>query len=108
MRPHAEGLPAPRSALFESLEERLVLSTHALADFFARPAECELPPLETPIFEQVSPLANSLAQGGVAAARAAYGFTGSGQTVAVIDTGIAYDHHALGRGFGAGKRVVGG
>lgn len=33
---------------------------------------------------------------------------GSGQTIAVIDTGIAYDHHAFGSGFGTGQRVVGG
>ena len=31
--------------------------------------------------------------------RAAYGLTGQGQTVAVIDTGIAYDHVALGDGY---------
>jgi len=37
-----------------------------------------------------------------------YGFTGAGQTVAVIDSGIAYDHSALGGGFGANYRVVGG
>jgi subtilisin family serine protease len=37
-----------------------------------------------------------------------YGFTGRGQTVAVIDSGIAYDHFALGGGLGAGHRVVGG
>jgi len=37
-----------------------------------------------------------------------YGLTGRGQTVAVIDTGIAYDHTALGGGFGSGYRVVGG
>jgi subtilisin family serine protease len=40
--------------------------------------------------------------------RSNYGFTGAGQTVAVIDSGIAYDHLALGGGFGAGYRVVGG
>ncbi len=39
---------------------------------------------------------------------ATYGFTGVGQTVAVIDTGIAYSHYALGGGVGAGYRVVGG
>ncbi|MEM9368960.1 MAG: S8 family serine peptidase, partial [Planctomycetota bacterium] len=33
---------------------------------------------------------------------------GSGQTVAIIDSGIAYDHVALGGGYGAGHRVVGG
>ena len=40
--------------------------------------------------------------------RAEYGFSGSGQTVAVIDTGIAYDHLAFGGGYGPGHRVVGG
>lgn len=37
-----------------------------------------------------------------------YGFDGAGQTVVVIDSGIAYDHYALGGGFGSGYRVVGG
>jgi hypothetical protein len=37
-----------------------------------------------------------------------YGFTGVGQTVAVIDSGIAYDHYALGGGFGSNYKVVGG
>ncbi|HBE72186.1 MAG TPA: hypothetical protein DDW52_28970, partial [Planctomycetaceae bacterium] len=37
-----------------------------------------------------------------------FGLTGRGQTVAVIDTGIAWDHQALGEGFGPGYRVVGG
>lgn len=40
--------------------------------------------------------------------RADYGFTGSGQTVVVIDTGIAYDHLDLGAGFGPGYQVVAG
>lgn len=33
---------------------------------------------------------------------------GAGQTIAVIDTGIAYDHVTLGGGYGPGYRVVGG
>ncbi len=37
-----------------------------------------------------------------------FGLKGSGQTVAVIDSGVAWDHVALGKGFGAGYRVVGG
>ncbi len=41
-------------------------------------------------------------------AREILGLKGSGQTVAVIDTGIAYDHVALGGGMGRGFRVVGG
>ena len=36
------------------------------------------------------------------------GLTGAGQTVVVIDSGIAYDHYALGGGFGEGYRVVSG
>lgn len=45
---------------------------------------------------------------GLANVRADYGFDGSGQTVVIIDSGIAYDHAALGGGFGAGFTVVGG
>lgn len=37
-----------------------------------------------------------------------FGLDGSGQTIAIIDTGIAFDHVALGGGFGEGFRVVGG
>ncbi len=38
----------------------------------------------------------------------ARGLDGSGQTVAVIDSGVAWDHVSLGAGFGPGYRVVGG
>ena len=37
-----------------------------------------------------------------------FGLRGEHQTVAVIDSGIAWDHLALGKGFGPGYRVVGG
>lgn len=40
--------------------------------------------------------------------RQQYGLTGAGQTIAVIDSGIAWDHVALGEGYGPGYRVVGG
>ena len=36
------------------------------------------------------------------------GLRGDGQTVAIVDSGIAYDHPALGGGLGAEYRVVGG
>lgn len=41
-------------------------------------------------------------------ARRNWGLTGQGQTVVIIDSGIAYDHPALGGGLGTGYRVVGG
>lgn len=34
--------------------------------------------------------------------------TGAGQTVAVIDSGVRYDHRALGDGFGPGHKVIAG
>lgn len=45
---------------------------------------------------------------GVAAVHRDYGFDGTGQTVVVIDSGIAWDHYALGGGLGQGYQVVGG
>ena len=39
---------------------------------------------------------------------AQYGSRGKGVTVAIIDTGINYEHWALGEGFGPGFKVVGG
>lgn len=42
------------------------------------------------------------------AATAYASLTGAGQTVAIIDTGIDYNHPDLGGGFGPGKKVVDG
>ncbi len=53
-------------------------------------------------------LANAHDQSGMADVTNDYGFDGTGQTVAVIDSGIAYDHIGLGGGFGSNYRVVGG
>ena len=39
---------------------------------------------------------------------AEYGLDGTGQTIAVIDSGIAWDHAAFGNGYGEGHQVVGG
>ncbi len=47
-------------------------------------------------------------QTGWTALQQEFGLKGAGQTVAVIDSGVAWDHIALGKGFGAGYRVVGG
>ena len=40
--------------------------------------------------------------------RTLYGLQGNNQAVAIIDSGIAYDHVALGGGLGAGRKVIGG
>ncbi|HJQ79705.1 MAG TPA: S8 family serine peptidase [Lacipirellulaceae bacterium] len=45
---------------------------------------------------------------GLTQVRNDYGFIGTGQTVAIIDSGIAWNHPALGNGMGANFRVVGG
>ena len=52
-------------------------------------------------------LFTAVAMSGADAAQAA-GFTGQGIRVAVMDTGIDYNHADLGGGFGPGFRVVGG
>jgi subtilisin family serine protease len=53
-------------------------------------------------------LANADSLTGLSQVRNNYGFTGAGQTVAIIDSGIAWDHVALGGGLGSSYRVVGG
>ena len=45
---------------------------------------------------------------GASAARAQYHVDGTGQSVAVIDTGVNYNNAALGGGLGAGHKVVAG
>lgn len=45
---------------------------------------------------------------GVALAHHEYDLRGTGQTVAIIDSGIAWDHESLGSGLGTSFRVVGG
>jgi len=108
---------APRIARFERAEPRLFLSARPVADFWfddyyfgAGPAAGALEqPAEVPSLGNLQPaLLDAHQLTGLTQARAEYGLTGRGQTVAVIDTGVAYDHAALGGGLGAGYRVVGG
>src|SRR4051794_18030327 len=42
---------------------------------------------------------------GASAARSKYQVDGTGETVAVIDAGVNYNHEALGSGFGPGHKV---
>ncbi len=95
-----------RCARFETFEDRLVLSAQPAGDFFIDELVSTAP--EQQYGELAPALAGVHANTGVSYARNAFGFDGAGQTVAVIDSGIAYDHFALGGGLGAGYRVVGG
>lgn len=89
-----------RLSRLEPVEPRLLLSAQPVAD------DC----LDAQISAAASPLslAGSFDLAEIAAQAAGTGLTGSGQTVAVIDSGIAYTHEALGSGYGEGYRVVGG
>ncbi len=108
MRPSRRRHRLDRVPRFESVEPRICLS--------ANPATVDPAPaahldyfVEDLLNEGVhTTLADAHDLTGLDVARAEYGFTGMGQTVVVIDTGIAYDHVALGGGFGSGVRVVGG
>ncbi len=97
----------------ETLEDRLALSAQSVADFWydtsldaiAEPSHALIQP-----FANVQPSATTEGHGwtDLAAAREQYGLRGGGQTVAIIDSGIAYDHVALGGGLGSSYKVVGG
>lgn len=103
---------------FELCEVRRMLSGQTLADPAALAApelvaeSLDLRPVYPTVVSSSAPglstQASPLDTTGVNYVRNTYGFNGAGQTVAVIDTGIAWDHYALGGGFGANYRVVGG
>jgi subtilisin family serine protease len=66
-------------------------------------------PVETVQMPQVTPeLATAIAQTGADIAQNSLGLTGEGVKVAVMDTGIDYDHPDLGGCFGPGCRVEAG
>ncbi len=92
-----------RVSRFEAVEPRLFLSGEPVADFWLDYY------VDDQAYDEVhTTLADAHDLTGLTEAMDKYGLTGSGQTVAVIDTGVAYDHYALGGGFGTGYRVVGG
>lgn len=107
---------AHRRLQFEQFEQRLVMSAQAVA----APIVDLLPEMElaAPAMtgqEVVWQQSDTGPEGGgqnattIAADIAAqYGLDGAGQTVAVIDSGIAWDHYAFGGSFGEGNHVVGG
>lgn len=109
-----KALPKRRRALrLEPIEPRLVMSTTPAYDFWLDSQSLLDTPAADPAAQDPALLAatavgQSAGSAALAGIRSEYGFTGVGQTVAVIDTGIAWDSAALGGGFGAGYRVVGG
>ncbi|MDY0167509.1 MAG: S8 family serine peptidase, partial [Thermoguttaceae bacterium] len=105
MRPSDKRRTRARTARLETFEPRELLSAVPVYDFWLDDQQHP----ETGLYADLNPaMTNAHALTGLDQARAAYGLTGAGQTVAVIDTGIAYSHYALGGGYGPGYRVVGG
>ena len=90
-----------RRLQFEKFEKRLLMSADGIG--------IQLVDVDQ-FVEEVAPLVADTNPGNSSSLNAAnnYGFDGSGQTIAVIDSGIAYDHAAFGGGFGDGNKVVGG
>ena len=104
MRLQTRRRPLRRPATLELLEPRCLLSNLSL----------ELSENPAPIEYQPAQVGSAVLEGrfgpgvGLGQVRETFGLTGRGQTIAVIDTGIAYDQRALGGGFGVSARVVGG
>ncbi|MEX2187174.1 MAG: S8 family serine peptidase, partial [Pirellulales bacterium] len=101
----AHSTQSPRGLTLESVEPRLL--------FAADSVDAAASSLSTAGNMQVElPAALSTASMGgdvsTSVSTTNYGFTGAGQTVVIIDSGIAWDHSALGGGIGAGQHIVGG
>ncbi len=87
--------------LIQQCEQRLALSASFAGDLLLELLNVDGLPshdeLDAPnLIEQSAQLRDTL------------GLDGSGQTIAVIDSGVAWDHVSLGGGYGPGYRVVGG
>ncbi len=96
------------SLRLERLEPRCVPSGLPAANAIALgPDAIEPAALQGPVVAFLEP-AELLQRMGLDAAARHYGLDGAGQTVAIIDSGVAYTHTALGGGYGPGYRVVGG
>jgi subtilisin family serine protease len=98
---------------FESFEDRLALSVQPAVDVWHAATQSIVEPSSTlalPTVTAQQQLGGTEGHGwnDLAAARDQYGLRGDGQTVAIIDSGIAYDHVALGGGLGSSYKVVGG
>ncbi len=102
----------PRLALSASMTGELLLDALGVTtpDSFSIEIQSQTPQsalgdtIAAGVHDDVAP--NLISQ--AADLRATQSLAGAGQTVAVIDSGVAWDHVALGGGFGPGYRVVGG
>ena len=107
-----ENLFSRRDWKFESCEERLAMSAEHVASLSATAADFWIDYSQADIDDyagSIIPLASEdLSRTGISAVRNDFGLRGGEQTVAIIDSGIAYDHVALGGGLGKAYRVVGG
>ncbi|MCI0491877.1 MAG: S8 family serine peptidase, partial [Planctomycetes bacterium] len=99
-------MPIEQHAVVDNAPPELVQHVELPPDFWLD-RSVEYDPLQT--LDQIEQhLADAHNLTGLTQARTDYGFRGLGQTVAVIDSGIAWDHFALGGGLGPDYRVVGG
>ncbi|MFO0454523.1 MAG: hypothetical protein ACK5Z0_00815, partial [Planctomycetota bacterium] len=85
MSPSDSRPSTQRTARFESCEERLALSAQPLAELINQVLQ-----------PQTTQVTQAYNQQTIQTVHANYGFEGKGQTIAVIDSGIAWDHYALG------------
>ena len=107
MSQHTERETLSWRTQYEACEDRLVLSAHPLDQAELRPLTDDSPPAQYGALQPAADDSNELTAD-LAYIRQQYGLRGTGQTVAIIDSGIAYDHLALGSGLGPSYRVVGG
>ncbi len=113
--PKRRSPSTPREVQIQLCERRLVLSAQMLFDVLGDHA-VQMHGNQDSFLTLQNSLGSAIETQGSAAHNLTgwtqmeqnFGLTGKGQTVAVIDSGIAWDHVALGKGFGAGYRVVGG
>jgi len=111
----SRSLPSNRQSRlsrFEEFEKRLVMSAQAVASVLPD-FDAATEPQNTSDQVDVTTFAdtqstNLSTTAAAAAIGQSWGLDGTGQTIAIIDTGIAFDHIALGGGFGEGHQVVGG
>jgi subtilisin family serine protease len=100
--------PYRRQTHYEAFEPRLVLSAQGWDQLVqALPSAAAAVEGQLVASAQPSSAAEQL-RSDLEYLRQRYALRGQGQTVAIVDSGIAYDHVALGGGFGPGFRVVGG